>query len=254
MSAHPDSNTLREDFRRDGYVVIRGFLSPSEMAELWREIRRYVNEVVPKLPSDQNFYETKGQPETLKYCKDMARHDAYFRKMFESDRFVKLAETLLGGPVIGTNLSMFNKPPRIGEETPPHQDGFYFMLEPNEALTMWLALEKVDAGNGCVRYVTGSHRKPMRAHTRTKILGFSQGMVDYGTPEDKANEVAMTAEPGDLLVHHSMTIHRADPNRSNRTRHAIGAVYYLAAAKENKAAIEEYQKKLMNDLATAGKI
>lgn len=117
MSAQPDSNKLRADFRRDGYVVLRGFLSPLEMTELWREIRRYVNEVVPKLPSDQNFYETRGQPETLKYCKDMARHDAYFRKVFESDRFVKLAETLLGGPVIGTTLSMFNKPPRIGEET-----------------------------------------------------------------------------------------------------------------------------------------
>jgi hypothetical protein len=51
-----------------------------------------------------------------------------------------------------------------------------------------------------------------------------------------------------------MTIHRADANRSNRTRHAIGMVYYAARAKEDKVAVEAYQKKLMAELAQAGKI
>ena len=64
----------------------------------------------------------------------------------------------------------------------------------------------------------------------------------------------MFAQPGDILVHHCMTIHRADPNRSNRTRRAIGIVYNSARAKENKKAIEEYQKALTKDLAEAGKI
>jgi phytanoyl-CoA hydroxylase len=32
------------------------------------------------------------------------------------------------------------------------------MLDPCEALTMWLVLEKVDEENGCVRYVRGSHK------------------------------------------------------------------------------------------------
>lgn len=50
------------------------------------------------------------------------------------------------------------KPPRIGKGTPPHQDGYYFMLEPNEAVTMWMALEDVNEENGCVRYVKESHK------------------------------------------------------------------------------------------------
>ncbi|MEC8389905.1 MAG: phytanoyl-CoA dioxygenase family protein [Planctomycetota bacterium] len=36
----------------------------------------------------------------------------------------------------------------------------------------------------------------------------------------------LPAQPGDLLVHDAMTIHRADANRStNRTRRALGFIY-----------------------------
>lgn len=78
--------------------------------------------------------------------------------MFGS-RFEKLASILLHDEVIGKNIQYFNKPPKIGKPTPAHQDGYYFMLEPNEAVTMWMALEPVDEENGCVRYVKGSHKK-----------------------------------------------------------------------------------------------
>jgi len=90
------------------------------------------------------------------------------------------------------------------------------MLQPNEAVTMWMALEPVDEENGCVRYVKGSHKKGMREHRRTQTLGFSQGMTDFGTDEDLANEVFFHTQAGDLLVHHSLTIHRADGKIVNR--------------------------------------
>lgn len=254
MNWQVNPNKVRQDFRRDGYVVLHGFYDAKKMQEILRELDRYIRDVIPKLPADENFYEIKGQVDTLKYAKSMNKHDAYFKAMYESDYVVKLAEVLLDGPVVGQHLSLFNKPPRVGDQTPPHQDGYYFKLNPMESLTLWLAVDRVDTENGCVRYVTGSHLKPMRPHSRTKVLGFSQGMTDFGTPEDLKNEVAMSAEPGDLLVHHCMTIHRADPNRSNRTRRAIGIVYNSAAAKEDKRALEEYQKRLYAELAQEGKI
>jgi phytanoyl-CoA hydroxylase len=254
MNERAEREAQRAAFRRDGYVVIRGFYSRAEMQDMLQEINRYTREVIPKLPPEENYYEVKGQPDTLKYAKCMSKHDAYFAAMHESERIVKLAELLLDGPVVGQHLSMFNKPPQIGGETPAHQDGFYFMLTPMESLTLWLAVDRVDTGNGCVRYVTGSHLGPMRPHARTQVLGFSQGITDYGTPADLKHEVAVTAEPGDMLIHHAMTIHRADANRSNRTRRAIGIVFNSAAAREDKEALEAYQKKLHDDLAKAGKI
>ena len=152
-------------------------------------------------------------------------------------------------------MQYFNKPPRIGKPTPPHQDGYYFMLEPCEAATMWLALDEVDEENGCVRYVRGSNHLGMRPHGRTQTLGFSQGVIDYGRDEDLANEIAFPASPGDLLVHQAMTIHRADGNTSDtRTRRALGFIYYSERAREDRAAHAAYQKRLAEEMKQAGKI
>jgi len=209
---------------------------------------------VPALPADESFHEITGQPETLKYAKNLNAHDPWFGGMFASAGVVQLAELLLGGPVVGQNLSLFNKPPRVGDQTPPHQDGYYFKLDPMEAITLWLAVDVVDAENGCVRYIPGSHRGPMRPHQRSNTLGFSQSITDFGTAEDRAREVAIEAAPGDLLAHHWLTVHRADPNRSARTRRAIGMVFNSARAKPDQNAIDAYQKRLYADLSSAEKI
>lgn len=253
MNWQTDAERIKADFDRDGCVAIRGFLSLEEVQDVLANVERYLREVSPTLPPEEHFYEIKGRPETLKYIKSMSAHDEYFRDLANSEKFIKLAELLLEDDIVCQDMSMFNKPPRVGEETPAHQDGFYFMLEPNEALTVWLALDVVDEENGCVRYVKGSHRRGMRDHRRTNTLGFSQGMSDY-SPEDAAQEIALHAQPGDALIHHSMTIHRAEPNRSDRPRRALGFVYYAARAKQDKAAIDEYQKTLYRDLAEAEKI
>ncbi len=185
----------------------------------------------------------------------MHRYHAYFAGLFAGSQFEQLASVLLGDEVVGQNLQYFNKPPGVGQPTPAHQDGYYFRLAPCEAVTMWLALDVVDEENGCVRYVRSSHQRGMRPHGRTQVLGFSQGIIDYPGPEDLANEVPMPAEPGDLLVHHALTIHRADGNRSsNRSRRALGFIYYAQRAKEDIAAKQAYLARLADEMKTAGKI
>jgi phytanoyl-CoA hydroxylase len=156
---------------------------------------------------------------------------------------------------VGKNLQYFNKPPGVGQPTPAHQDGYYFKLDPPEALTMWLALDDVDEENGCVRYVRASHRRGMRPHARTNVLGFSQGITDYGTVDDMAGEIAFPAKPGDLLAHHALTIHRADGNRSaTRSRRSLGFIYYAARAREDQVVVDAYQAQLRSELTAAGKI
>ena len=246
---------LRDDLLRDGYVALPQFLDAAAMAELHAHLRRFIRDIVPTLPPASVFYEDKADKTTLKQIQRMFDHDPYFHALMFGSRFERAAEAVLGGPVVGKNMQYFNKPPRIGQPTPPHQDGYYFRLKPCEAVTMWLALEEVDEETGCVRYVRGSNGRGMRPHGRTGTLGFSQGITDYGTPADRADEVALVAGPGDLLLHHALTIHRADGNRSlQRTRQAIGLIYYGAQAQEDKEANAAYDKKLKEEMAAAGKI
>ena len=244
-----------DQFNRDGFLKLSGFLSAEDLEELNQRIDVVIRTVVPGLPSEDVFYEIRGKVDTLKQIQRVWHHDAWIAQHFLEGAFKEWAQALLGGEVIPKNLQYFNKPPGLGRATPAHQDGYYFMLNPCEAVTLWLALDDVDEENGCVRYIPGSHGEGMRPHNRTNTLGFSQGIRDYPTPDDQDREVAMPAHPGDLLVHHAMTIHRADGNRSvKRSRRSLGFIYYSERTRQDEAAHRAYQEKLKKEMTDAGKI
>lgn len=235
-------------------MAVPRFCDAGELQTLEAALARFVAERVPVLPTEHVFYEDKTDANTLKQIQRMHEHDDFFGELFEG-KPKRLAEELLGEKVVGKNLQYFNKPPALGQATPPHQDGFYFMLKPCRALTMWMALDVVDEENGCVRYVRRSHTRGMRPHGRTETLGFSQGITDFGQAADSENEVPCPAQPGDLLAHHALTIHRAEANNSTtRTRRALGFIYYGENARENVDAHEAYQTKLATEMEVAGKI
>ena len=246
---YTEKQRIKEAFDQDGYVMLPGFLSREEMEALNRQLETFIREKVPTLPAEHAFYEDKGNASTLKQLFELHTYDPYFKALLYESRFRDLAETVLEEKVVAQNLEYFNKPPRIGKPTPPHQDNYYFMLNPSAAITMWLALEAVDQENGCVRYVKGSHRQGIRPHGKSGVFGFSQGIVNYGTQEDLNHEIAMPAQPGDLLLHHAMTIHRADANTSpTRSRRAMGFVYWGESAKEDSETKEAYKKVMAEEI------
>ncbi len=240
---------LRASYLSDGYIFFKGFLSKDEIGKVTRVTEELIANRIDQLPQHQVYYEEKGNKSTIKQIQKLFEYDDTFEQMMFQSRFSELAELLLGEKEVPKNMQYFNKPPRIGQPTPPHQDGYYFMLEPQIALTMWLALDYVDEKNGCVRYVKGSHKQGMRPHGRTQVLGFSQGMLDFGTANDKENEVFFSAEPGDLLVHDALTVHWADANQSEtRNRRSLGFIYYGESAKVDEEAHQQYQKQLAEEL------
>jgi phytanoyl-CoA hydroxylase len=238
-----DIEVAKEEFATQGYVALRGFMDADEIGRVNDELDRYIRDVFPALPDTAGFFEDKGDPTTLMRLQNMCDYDDYFHDLYYGEKLMDIGRALLDDDLVGKNLQWFNKLPNGGAATPPHQDGFYFMLEPNEALTMWLAQDTVDEENGCVRYLPRSHREGMRPHQRTDVLGFSQGITDYGEA-DYAREVPVCAEPGDLLIHHSMTAHRADANPSPRPRRALGFVYFAARAREDAEKAEAYRQQL----------
>ncbi len=253
-TATTDSEWMNR-FTADGFVAVRQFVGGKELTELIAHVDRFIEQIVPGIPPEQVFYEDKNDPATLKQIQHMDDHDGWFAELVTASRFREIAEMLLHGPVVPKNLQFFNKPPGVGQPTPPHQDGYYFMIDPCEAVTMWLSLDDVDEENGCVRYVPGSHTRGMREHARTQTLGFSQGIVDYPTKMDRDHELAIPAQPGDLLVHDAMTIHRADGNRSaTRPRRALGLIYFSDRSREDIEAQTAYQRKLADEMKVKGKI
>lgn len=249
MEQVTDKQKLIATFREDGFVLIPGFLKEDEVVEIHDHLEKLIRDKVPHMPVEHVFYEDKNDLSSLKQLQTLFTYDPFFYDMMFKSRFEELASILLQDEVVPRNMQYFNKPPQKGKPTPPHQDGYYFMLDPNEAVTMWLGLEEVDPENGCVRYVKGSHIKGIRPHSKTQTLGFSQGISNFGTDDDTLNEVFFATKASDLLAHHSLTIHRADANNSeHRSRKALGLIYYAASAKENTEAKKRYQEKLAEEI------
>ena len=243
----------RTIFERDGFVTLSSFYSEDELLAIEDVVECFIAERVPALSPEHVYFEDKSNPSSLKQIQRLHEHEPFFERMM-NDKPKKLAQELLGEPVIGKNLQYFNKPPSLGKATPPHQDAYYFMIEPCHALTMWLALDEMDEGNGCIRYVSGSHMQGLRPHAQTETLGFSQGIFDY-SDYDLDNEKVVMAAPGDLLAHHALTIHRAGSNQSvTRSRRALGFIFYGESAKEDAVAHASYQQKLTHEMTAQGKI
>ena len=153
-------------------------------------VDRYIADVLPGLPTSEALFEDADDPESLMRLSHMEKHDGFFASWYHDARFTGAAAALLGDDIVYTSVQLFDKPPRLGKITPPHQDGFYFMLEPNEAITLWISLHPSDGQNGCMHFVAGSHRRGIRPHQRSNVLGFSQGITDFGA-DDEAAEVAV---------------------------------------------------------------
>jgi phytanoyl-CoA hydroxylase len=243
--------SVREDFLKDGFIVRRKFLNREEVEDLIENTNRFIDQVIPTIPAERVYYEDKELPETLKQIQMMHEYDDFFYQLANSDKVVQLAEECLAAPVKLMNMQYFNKFPGVNVGTPVHQDGFYFSIKPQEAVTMWLSLDHADEKNGAVQYVPKSHKKGLRKHTKSSVLGFSQKISDW-KEEDSGSLVQMEAAPGDILVHHSLTIHAARANRSDKSRRSIGFIFYGADTEHDAEAHSKYQKQLAQALKEEG--
>ncbi len=229
----------KDQFARDGFLVLPQFLPADEFQLLNRELDRYISDVVPGLEDKYAFYVDKERPETLKQLQYMDV-DPFFKEYVNHPLWNQMASELLEEPVIVQGAEWFNKPAGTSHPTPPHQDNYYFCWAPPNVITCWLALDEIDEENGCLRYVVGSHKKPVRPHGRTSMIGFSQEVLDFG-PDDEALEVPTRLQPGDVVLHHGNTIHRAEPNRTaDRDRRAFGLVIRGESCQRDEEAYAKY--------------
>jgi len=230
----------KDDFQRDGYVVIRQLLPENEFRILTQNIERYIRDVVPTLDEVDAFYQDRRQPETLKQLQGMEQ-DEFFDSYRGHRKWIEVAETLLDERVVALGPEWFNKPPGTDHPTPAHQDNYYFNLKPANVLSIWMAMDRVDADNGCLRYLPGSHHHGVRPHQATLTLGFSQGVAGY-TEEESAREVPIFLDAGDVVVHHGNTIHSAMANISaTRHRPAFAMVVKGVSCRRDEEGFARYQ-------------
>ena len=122
-------------------------------------------------------------------------------------------------PVILQSMYIF-KPPRIGGEVVCHQDSTYIYTEPESCVGFWFALEDATIENGCMQFIPGGHKSPLKRRNYRQPDGRLVTETLDNTPWPMENLVPVEAEAGTLVVFDGRAPHLSAANRSSRSRHA----------------------------------
>lgn len=143
-------------------------------------------------------------------------------------QLLDLVQPLLGPDIILWASAVFCKPATTGLEVPWHQDGQYWPIRPRATVTVWIALDQVDVGNGCMRVIPGSHRMGEFSHAVSdrEDLVLNNVLDDPRIDLDSARDIVL--EPGQVSLHDVALVHGSQPNTSGRRRAGF-AIRYMPA-------------------------
>jgi phytanoyl-CoA hydroxylase len=122
-------------------------------------------------------------------------------------------------PAILQSMYIF-KPPNIGGEVVCHQDSTYIYTEPESCVGFWFALEDATLENGCMQFIPGAHKLPLKKRNYRKGDGKLITEVLDDTPWPEERKVAAEAETGTLVIFDGRAPHLSAANRSSKSRHA----------------------------------
>lgn len=131
---------------------------------------------------------------------------------------------ILGPDIMIYAAEFFIKEAHTPQIVSMHQDLTYWGLGAIDGLvTAWIALSPATPASGCMDFVRASHKNPILPHDDTfdenNLLSRGQEVRVDVADTDK---VAIKLDPGQISLHHGLTIHGSGPNISDDRR--IGAV------------------------------
>ncbi len=220
----------RAQFAQGGYLVLRGLFSPAETAAI-RDAFMAANAdgPVPGLSSIGEGILDPSDPLAF-YPRMMNPHSQPDREVGQiardfllDPRLRPVLTGLFGEEPLGVQTMFYFKPAGArGQEL--HQDNFYLRVKPGTCMAAWLAVDDVDAGNGGMKVVPGSHREEVACpQTADAAVSFT---TDYVPVPPGMEAVHCDMKAGDVLFFNGSLIHGSTPNTSaTRFRRSLIAHY-----------------------------
>jgi phytanoyl-CoA hydroxylase len=203
--------TAREQYERDGYVVIRNVVDPDLVAEARQHVT-WLMEHNPTLRAEQlgHFLMTD---------------DPFWVRLVGDDRLLDVAQQFVGPDIALFASHYIAKPPFDGQPVLWHQDGSFWPLEPMEVSTLWLAVDDSTPENGCMRVIPGSHRTDLQELVpRTEVANVLNSSIDPATVDER-DGVDVVLSAGDVSMHHPNLVHGSNANTSPRWRRGLTIRY-----------------------------
>jgi len=132
-------------------------------------------------------------------------------------RAQRIARQLMGEDMDFDFDMLIDKAPRTETPTPFHQDMAYWIdLPDRRAVSCWIALDEATVDNGCMWFVPGSHRLPLRKH---RWHGTAGGALECDGDESEC--VCVPLRAGSCTFHTGGVVHYSRGNSTSGRRRAL---------------------------------
>ena len=244
-------------YDKDGYVVVEGALLPETLAEL----RTVTDEVVASAAGltehsavlDLEASHTPDAPRVRRIKQPHLAHP-FYRELAAYPRIMAALEPLIGPDIrlrAGGKVNM--KSAEYGSPVEWHQDWAFYPHTNQDVLAVGILLDDMDADNGPLMVLPGSHRGPVYDHHSHGAFCGAIDIAREGLDVSGAREVHGRA--GSITIHHARLVHGSGMNRSDRQRRVLFFEYAAAdawplAGIENLGDLEEFNGRMVHGQPT----
>jgi chlorinating enzyme len=223
-------------FRAEGYLIVRGLVAPDEVQQLLDHVDDLRAGRVELLGHHDDL--RAGRVPVPESPEDLLRIHMLHRRLEIHERFMlhprvlDVVEALVGPDVLALQTMLFVKGPG-SEGQGYHQDSFHILTRPDTLIGAWIALDRADEENGCVRITRGSQNEPVypdadedAGHGGDLQLFDIPAISGADDPDERRNELSAVAakyhgrevpavlDPGDVVFFGGHVLHRSHANRS----------------------------------------
>jgi len=234
----PSPDDQRQDYEREGYIVLAGLLTPEEIETLRLESDRIAEKVVDEalaVGGQHPRMHAERQGERVVLVKVSPLNDAspVFADAAAHPRVTGAAAALLGEEAVlleeklNYKLTLPGAPDietSASETFPLHTDWHFYECDgyPKETLSIAIAIDDNTPANGCLQMVPGSHLRDWRLEPDGPPYIASDAV-------NPADLVDVELRAGDGVAFISTLVHGSRENHTTAPRRLLVLSYYPAS-------------------------
>lgn len=228
-----------EQFDNDGFIVLRGFMDEAKCEAVLKVAQRHLAQKIEPIETEIGYdsrsktyrtnvtdYSSHAEEEcvVVRRLRQVYERDDLFKAWMEEESIRPVLQQILKDQVVLTTAhhnSIMTKMPHISSATRWHQDRRYWRYSNNNLVSVWLALDDETSENGVLEFIPRSHKICFSAEQFDEKEYFLETYAP--NKEIIATKVSSDLNKGDVLIFHSLLLHRANKNSTDKPK--ISFVY-----------------------------
>jgi ectoine hydroxylase-related dioxygenase (phytanoyl-CoA dioxygenase family) len=220
--AYPLDLNVIEFFQQQGYAFIPQLLRENEVNAFQKAIK---DTVVHYSDEQRPLHERDTYGKAFLQIFNLWLKSEEVKRFTLARRFAGVAAALLGVDKVRIyhDQALFKEPG--GGFTPWHQDQYYWPLETDKTITLWMPMVDITHDMGILTFAGGSHKEGFTGHI--SISDESQEIIGRIVAEKKYKVWAPPLmRAGDATFHLGWTYHWAPSNTSSKLREVMTVIYF----------------------------